>query len=70
MNGLPLIANMHALARVTPRHAGELTSLADAFASAATGFYADPPTVSAKKFMGAWARARKLYSTLSHTPLA
>lgn len=34
---------------------------ADAFDAATLGFYAEPQTVPAAKFLGAWARARRLW---------
>lgn len=43
----------------------ELLEKAEQFDVAAKGFYAEPQTVSVKSFMGAWARARRLYCECS-----
>lgn len=47
----------------------ELRLCADAFDSAAEGFYAQPQTTPVAKFMGAWARARKSWCTYTGEPL-
>ena len=47
----------------------ELIEKADAFDAASDGFYAEPQTVPVKSFLGAWARARKLWSEVSGEPL-
>ncbi len=47
----------------------ELREKAAAFDDAAQGFYAEPQTVDVKRFMGAWARARRLWSETSGEPL-
>jgi hypothetical protein len=39
----------------------ELRAKADELETKATGYYSDPPTVEAKSFLGAWARARRLW---------
>lgn len=49
--------------------AKELIEKADAFDSAANGFYSQPQTVNVKSFLGAWARARKLWCEVSGEPL-
>lgn len=49
--------------------AAELRAKADEFERKARGFYADPQTCDVKSFMGAWARARKLWSECSGEPL-
>lgn len=59
---------MRALAEHHPRGA-ELIAKAKAFDDAAAGFYAEPQTVDVKKFMGCWARARRVYSDVSGDPL-
>ena len=59
---------MRALAETHERSA-ELTEKADAFDKAAEGFYAEEQTVSAPKFLGAFARARKLWCELTGEPL-
>lgn len=47
----------------------ELVEKADAFDVAAEGYYAREQTVGPKEFLGAWARARKLYSDTTGKPL-
>lgn len=47
----------------------ELRLYADAFDSAAEGFYAQPQTTPVAKFMGAWARARKSWCAYTGEPL-
>lgn len=42
---------------------------ADAFDAATTGFYADPPTHTARQFLGAFARARKAWCAATGEPL-
>ena len=42
---------------------------ADAFDEATAGFYASPQTVSVKKFMGAFARARRMWCDQTGEPL-
>ena len=64
-----LSEKMVALANRGHARADELREKAAAFDAAAKGFYADPPTVSAKAFMGAWARARRCWSECSGEPL-
>lgn len=56
---------MRALADRDHPRATELRENARAFDVAAAGFYAEPQTVPAKSFMGAWARARRLWSECS-----
>lgn len=55
-----LVDKLRALAADHPR-AAELNEKADAFEEATRGFYADPPTVDVKRFLGCWARARRLW---------
>jgi hypothetical protein len=43
--------------------------LADEFDAAVEGWSADPQTVTPKRFLGCWARARRLYSEMSGEPL-
>jgi len=62
MSGTDLSNWMRALADGGHERGAELREKADAFDAAALGFYAEPQTVSVKSFMGAWARARRLYS--------
>jgi hypothetical protein len=42
---------------------------ADAFDAATEGFYASPQTVSVQKFMGCFARARKMWCRATGEPL-
>lgn len=51
---------MRALAKNNPR-AAELEAAAAKFDEATAGFYANPQTVDVKRFVGSWARARRLY---------
>ncbi|WP_447556405.1 hypothetical protein [Vreelandella sp. EE22] len=46
-----------------------LRNRADEFESAASGFYAEEQTVSAKCFIGAWARANNAWSEYTGEPL-
>ena len=59
---------MRTLARGHPRSA-DLIEKADAFDKAATGFYSNPQTVDVMAFLGAWARARRLFSDITGKPL-
>ena len=52
---------MRLLADTGHGSADELREKADAFDVAARGYYADPQTVAASKFLGCFARARKLW---------
>lgn len=65
----PLAQKMHALADSGHDRAAELRDKADAFDAAARGYYSDPPMVTAKSFLGAFARARRLWSDVSGEPL-
>jgi len=47
-----------------PRSA-ELREHADKLDAATAGFYGDPQTVDVRQFMGAWARARKLWCSVT-----
>lgn len=60
---------MRALADRGHVRADELREKAKAFDDAAAGFYAEPQTVDVKKFMGCWARARRLWCDVSGEPL-
>lgn len=64
-----LSGKMRALADSGHARAEELREKADAFDRAATGFYATEQTVQAKSFLGAWARATRLWSECSGEPL-
>ena len=48
-----------------PEHA----DLADKFDAATSGYYAEPQTVTAAQFLGAFARARKAWCAHSGEPL-
>jgi hypothetical protein len=70
MSGDPALFDlMRKLADAGHPRADELREKASAFEAAATGFYGDPQTVPAKSFLGAWARARRLWSECSGEPL-
>lgn len=56
---------MRALANTGHPRADELREKASAFDQAARGFYAEEQTVSAPKFLGAFARARKLWCEIT-----
>ena len=61
MNDRPSLADrMDELAKTHPR-AVELREKAAAFREGAEGFYGEPQTVTAKSFLGRWARARRLW---------
>ena len=47
----------------------ELIEKAEALDLAAAGFYAEPQTVPVRRFLGAWARARRCWSECSGEPL-
>jgi hypothetical protein len=57
----PLWERMRELADRGHQRAEELRALADEFEAKATGFYSDPQTVTAPSFLGAFARARRLW---------
>ena len=50
-----------ALAEKGHTRAIELREKADAFDKATAGFYAEPQTITVQKFMGSYARARRLW---------
>jgi len=60
---------MRALAETRPDDAAILKKRAAELDEASAGFYADPQTVDVKKFMGAWARARRLWCDCTGEPL-
>lgn len=64
-----LSEKMHALADKGHARADELRTKADAFDAATKGFYSDPQTVDVKKFMGAYARARRVWCEITGEPL-
>lgn len=60
-----LSKRMLALAESGHARSVELREKADAFDVATAGFYADPQTVTVQKFMGAYARARRLWCEIT-----
>lgn len=60
---------MRALADGNHPRADELRAKAKAFDVAASGFYSEPQTVGAKSFLGAFARARRLWCECTGEPL-
>lgn len=60
---------MRALADQGHDRAEELREKAKAFDAAAAGFYAEEQTVGAKSFLGAYARARRLWCDITGEPL-
>lgn len=56
---------MRALADQGHDRAEELREKAEAFDQAAAGFYAEEQTVGAKSFLGAFARARRLWCDIT-----
>lgn len=64
-----LADKMRKLANEGHARAGELREQADAFETAAKGFYAEPKTVNVRRFVGAWAQARRLWCECSGEPL-
>ncbi len=65
-----LSAQMRFQALARPELADQLLPLAQAFDEATAGFYADPQTVTAMQFLGAYARARMVYCEVTGEPLA
>ncbi len=65
----PLVDRMNALADSGHPRAAELHEAAGRLRGAADGYWSDTPTVSVGKFMGAWARARKLWCDCTGEPL-
>lgn len=64
-----LSERMHALADTGHARADELREKADAFDAATAGYYSNPQTVDVRKFMGAFARARRAWCEVSGEPL-
>ena len=60
---------MRAVADRGHLRAEELREKAREFEEAAKGHFAEPQTVSTPEFMGAWARARRLYCACTGEPL-
>lgn len=69
MSATPLAEKMRALAATGHPSAAELNEKADAFDAATQGYYGDPQTVTAPKFLGCYARARRLWCDCSGEPL-
>ncbi len=61
MSGDALWDKMRALAGAGNPRADELIAKADELETKHAGFYGEPQTVEAKSFLGAWARARRLW---------
>lgn len=64
-----LVPEMRALADKGHERADELGTLADDLEAKAAGFYGNPQTVGVKSFVGAWARARRVWSEVTGEPL-
>ena len=60
---------MRAVADRGHLRAEELREKAREFEEATKGHFAEPQTVSTPEFMGAWARARRLYCACTGEPL-
>lgn len=60
-----LSQRMHKLADSGHPRADELRKMADAFDVATGGFYSEPQTVTVQAFMGAFARARRLWCDIT-----
>jgi hypothetical protein len=52
---------MRGLAEVRKDLPPDWLETAEAFEAATIGFYGEPQTIDVKKFMGCWARARKMW---------
>lgn len=65
----PLWDRMRALADTGHARASELQEKADAAEAASEGFYSEPQTVPVDKFVGSWARARRLWCECTGEPL-
>lgn len=61
----PLWEKMRRLADSGHARADELRERADKLEEAGRGFYAEPQMVHVKSFIGAWARARRVWSECS-----
>lgn len=59
-----LAPNLRKAAKGT-RHEARANELADAFETKAVAYYRGDADVSPQSFMGAWARARRLYCELT-----
>ena len=64
-----LSIRLHKLADEGHERAAEMREKADAFDNATWGFFAEPQTVDVKKFMGCFARDRRLWCDLTGEPL-
>lgn len=56
---------MRALATTGHHRSEALVAAADKFDELSLGFYNDPQTVDVKRFMGSWARVRRLWCECS-----
>lgn len=64
-----LSERMHALADTGHARSAELRDLAHKFDLATAGFHAEPQTCTVQKFMGCFARARRLWCDITGEPL-
>lgn len=64
-----LVPLMRELADTGHARAAELRELASDLEVKAAGFYGNPQTVGVKSFVGAWARARRVWSEITGEPL-
>lgn len=60
---------MRALAAAGHKDADALLAHADLFEVAVEAFYSDPPTITVQKYLGVWAKARKVWCRASGEPL-
>lgn len=60
---------MRSLAEGGHERAEDLRAKADELEQKATGFYSEPQTVEAKSFVGAWARAKRVWSECTGEPM-
>lgn len=63
-----LADRMDELAKTHPR-GDDLREKAAALRDAVNGFWGEPQTITAKGFLGSWARARRVWSECSGEPL-
>lgn len=68
----PLWERMRTLAAegdISPEQESDLREKADKFEAATNGFYASPQTCTVQQFLGAFARARRLWCDITGEPL-
>jgi hypothetical protein len=66
---ISLVERMREFAKTHTDLPADWLEKADDFEAATTGFYSDSQTVDAKSFLGAWARARRLWCDTTGDPL-